>query len=229
MVAGKERKVLCLIKALYGLRQAPRAWYAKLDASLASLGFQRSTSEHVVYTHGKNSHRLIVGVYVDDLVITCEDIVELRQFKEEMKKTFQMSDLGHLRYYLGLEVNQTTGGIIISQGTYTMKILEAAGLANCNPSVTPMESRLKLSKFSVDSAVDTTEYRRIVGTLRYLVKHKARFGVCGGLHLTIYGETYHQALRCRQVHTKICRRDGELWMPLPQKGRKNYSPRLQRQ
>ena len=96
MVAGKERKVLRPIKALYDLRQAPCAWYAKLDASLASLGFQRSTSEHAVYTRGKNSHRLIVGVYVDDLVITGKDIAELRQFKEEMKKTFQMSDLGLL-------------------------------------------------------------------------------------------------------------------------------------
>ena len=72
VVAGEEQKVLCLIKALYGLRQAPRAWYAKLDASLASLGLQRSTSEHVVYTRRKGTHRMIVGVYVNELVITAE-------------------------------------------------------------------------------------------------------------------------------------------------------------
>ncbi|KAJ1270345.1 hypothetical protein BS78_06G047000 [Paspalum vaginatum] len=146
MVAGKEQKVLHLIKALYGLRQAPRAWYAKLDASLASLGFQRSTSEHAVYTCGKGAHRLIVGVYVDDLVITGGNITELKQFKEEMKN-----------------------GITISQGAYATKILEAAGLAGCNASVTPMETRLKLSKFSTEPTVDATEYRRIVGALRYLV------------------------------------------------------------
>ena len=74
-----------------------------------------------------------------------------------------------LLYYLGLEVTQTTANITISQGAYATKILEAAGLANCNPSVTPMESRLKLSKFSIEAAVDATEYRRIVGALRYLV------------------------------------------------------------
>jgi hypothetical protein len=169
VVAGKEQKVLHLIKVLYGLRQAPRAWYAKLDASLASLGFQRSDSEHAVYTRGKGAHRLIVGVYVDDLVITGGDITELKQFKEEMKSTFQMSDLGLLHYYLGLEVNQTTAGITISQGAYATKILEAAELAGCNASVTPMETRLKLSKFSTEPAVDATEYRRIVGALRYLV------------------------------------------------------------
>ena len=169
MVTGKERKVLRLIKALYDLHQAPRAWYAKLDASLASLKFQRSTSKHAVYTRGKYSHRLIVGVYVDDLVIMGGDIIELKQFKEEMKSKFQMSNLGLLHYYLGLEVKHTTAGITISQGAYTMKILEAAGLANYNPNVTPMESRLKLNKFIVEPAVDATEYRRIVGALRYLV------------------------------------------------------------
>ena len=160
------------MKVLYGLRQAPRAWYAKLDASLGSLGFLRSTSEHAVYTRGKNSQRLIVGVYVDDLVITGEDIIELMQFKEEMKKTFHMSNLGLLRYYLSLEVNQTTAGITISQGAYAMKILEAAGLESCNLSITPMESRLKLSKSSADPAVEATEYRRIVGVLRYLVNRR---------------------------------------------------------
>ena len=181
VVACKEQKVLRLIKALYGLHQAPRAWYAKLDASLASLGFQHSTPKHAVYIRGKKAHRLIVGVYVDDLVITGRDIIKLKQFKEEMKNTFQMSDLGLLHYYLGLEVNQTTAGISISQGAYAMKILEAEGLANCNPSVTPMESRLKLSKFSVDLAVDATEYRRIVGALPYLVNIRLDFGVCSGL------------------------------------------------
>ncbi|WVZ98286.1 LOW QUALITY PROTEIN: hypothetical protein U9M48_043748 [Paspalum notatum var. saurae] len=137
----------------------------KLDASLASLGFQRNASENAVYTRGKGAHRLIVGVGVDDLVITGGDITELKQFKEEMKST----DLGLLHYYLGLQVNQTATGITISQGAYATKILEAAGLAGCNASATPMETRLKLSKLSTEPAVDATEYQRIVGALRYLL------------------------------------------------------------
>jgi hypothetical protein len=72
-------------------------------------------------------------------------------------------------YYLGLEVKQNDEGITISQGAYAKKIVEAAGLANCNTCLTPMESRLKLSKFSTHPAVDPIEYRRIVGALRYLV------------------------------------------------------------
>jgi hypothetical protein len=145
VVSGKEGKVLRLVKALYGLRQAPCAWYAKLDASLASLGFWCSINEHVVYTRGKDQHRLIVGVYVDDLVITGGDVAMIKHFKREMKSTFQMSDLGLLSYYLGLEVKQGKGGIAISQGAFARKIVEEAGLKNCNPSATPMETRLGLT------------------------------------------------------------------------------------
>jgi hypothetical protein len=67
---------------------------------------------------GAGEHRLVVGVYVDDLIITGGNSSELKQFKEEMKGTFQMSDLSLLKYYLGLEVNQTDSGITVSQGAY---------------------------------------------------------------------------------------------------------------
>jgi hypothetical protein len=69
IVAGSEEKVLRLRKVLYGLHQAPRAWNAKFDATMASLGFQRSSVEHGVYTWSRGEGRLIVGVYIDDLII----------------------------------------------------------------------------------------------------------------------------------------------------------------
>ena len=86
-----------------------------------------------------------------------------------MKATFKMSDLGLLHYYLGLEVTQTEAGITICQSTYAAKILETAGLTGCNPSATPMEPRLKLSKVSAAPTIDSTMYRSVVGSLRYLV------------------------------------------------------------
>lgn len=161
--------MLHLIKALYGLRQAPRAWYTKLDSSLLGLGFRRSDSEHAVYLRGDGVHRLVVGVYVDDLVITGGNASDIDKFKSQMKATFQMSDLGLLHYYLGLEVNQSADGITLGQSAYAAKILQNAGLAGCNPSWIPMEPRLKLSKESTAPAVDPTTYRSIVGSLRYLV------------------------------------------------------------
>jgi hypothetical protein len=172
VLRGHENKILHLVKALYGLRQAPRAWYAKLDSSLIELGFQRSTSEHAVYLRGVGDHRLVVGVYVDDLVITGANGDDITTFKEEMKAKFQMSDLGLLHYYLGLEVTQSEAGITICQGAYAAKILETAGLTGCNASHTPMEPRLKLSKQSTAPAVDPTKYRSIVGSLRYLVNSR---------------------------------------------------------
>jgi hypothetical protein len=169
VLRGHEHRVLRLVKALYGLRQAPRAWYAKLDESLIKLGFTRSSSEHAIYFRGTGAHRLVVGVYVDDLVITGASQGDIDRFKSEMHSTFKMSDLGLLHYYLGLEVKQSEEGINVSQSAYAAKILETADLSTCKPSCTPIEPHLKLSKLSTAPAVDATFYRSIVGSLRYLV------------------------------------------------------------
>jgi hypothetical protein len=162
-------KVLRLHKALYGLRQAPRVWNAKLDSTLLSLGFKRCIFEHGIYTRGNTERRLIVRVCVDDLIITRSNVQVLSSFKEEMCKSFKMSDLGALSYYLGVEVQQSRDVITICQGAYARKILAAAGLEESNPSRTPMEPRLQLSKNGDTPAVDSTNYRSVVGSLRYLV------------------------------------------------------------
>jgi len=122
-----------------------------------------------VYFRGEGTRRLVVGVYVDDLVITGGCSSDIDKFKSQMRGTFQMSDLGLLHYYLELEVNQSERGITLGQKAYTAKILENAGLIGCNPSYIPMEPRLKLSKASTAPGVDPTAYRSIVGSLRYLV------------------------------------------------------------
>src|SRR6266540_1600875 len=121
VITGKEHKVLRLHKALYGLRQPPQAWYAKLDATLEALGFTWSDSEHAVYVRGQGTARLLVGVYVDDLIITGSDESEISRFKGEMKDSFRMSNLGLLRYYLGIEVRQGVDGISITQTAYANK------------------------------------------------------------------------------------------------------------
>ena len=85
-----------------------------------------------------------------------------------MMNTFRMSDLGLLSYYLVLEVTQGAHGITLCQGAYAIKILEKAGLVACNPSTTPMEMKLKLLKEGSTPSVDATEYRSLIGSLRYL-------------------------------------------------------------
>jgi hypothetical protein len=110
-----------------------------------------------------------VGVYVDDLIITGNDASEIAKFKREMSAKFKMNDLGLLCFYLGIEVHQGGDDIKLSQVAYALKILERAGMASYNPCHTPMEHRLKLSKASTAVPVDATEYRGLVGCLRYLV------------------------------------------------------------
>ncbi|CAA0831030.1 cysteine-rich RLK (RECEPTOR-like protein kinase) 8 [Striga hermonthica] len=168
-VKGEEHKVLRLRKALYGLRQAPRAWNAKLDATLGTLGFTRCATEHALYTRRRGKEELIVGVYVDDLIITGAREEDINGFKREMAARFRMSDLGQLSYYLGIEVKQGRDSITLCQRAYAGKLLERSGMADCKSCVTPMEERLKLTKASTAGKVDATLYRSIVGGLRYLV------------------------------------------------------------
>jgi hypothetical protein len=148
IVAGKEHKVLKLKKALYGLHQAPQAWNAKLDGTPLSLGFRRTPSEHTIYIRWNGNVQLVIGVYVDSLIITGSNCDNIRSFKEEMTAAFKMGDLGLLHYYLGIEVKQNASGISLSQGAYVMKILERSDMTECNPCYVPMEARLKLSKQS---------------------------------------------------------------------------------
>lgn len=97
---GQEHMVYKLHKALYGLRQAPRAWYSKLSKCLESMALTRCPYEHVVYTKKEEGEVLIVAVYVDDLLVTGTNAAVIRKFKDKMSESFDMSDLGTLSYYL---------------------------------------------------------------------------------------------------------------------------------
>lgn len=101
---GNSGKVYKLFKALYGLRQALRAWNMTLDQTLKSLDFKKCNLEQAVYTERNKNSTIIVGVYVDDLIITGTPRKELEVFKSQMEEKFEMSDLGLLAYYLGIEV-----------------------------------------------------------------------------------------------------------------------------
>ena len=169
VVQGKENFVYKLHKALYGLRQAPRAWNTCLDKSLKNLGFTKSTQEQAVYIRGEIGARIIVGVYVDDLIVTGEDATTIADFKKKMFGEFDMSDLGMLHYYLGIEVAQENGVITIKQTAYAKKILGQFGMLECNPDKYPMEPKIHLHKDEKGHPVDASEYRRIIGCLRYLL------------------------------------------------------------
>ena len=166
---GQEYKVYKLIKALYGLRQAPRAWYARLSKCLEELGFIKCPYEHAVYTRREGGEVLVVAVYVDDLLITGTSLKNISKFKKEMSSVFDMSDLGRLSYYLGMEVDQKDGYIELKQSAYARKVIEKAGMTGCNTVKYPMEPAEKLNKDERGKSVNPTQYKSMVGGLRYLV------------------------------------------------------------
>lgn len=166
---GQEKLVYKLSKALYGLRQAPRAWYAKLNSCLEKLGFKRCPYEHSVYTRQDKEDVLIIGVYVDDLLVTGSSVSCIEAFKKQMNNFFEMSDLGKLAYYLGIEVEQGDGFIELKQTGYAKKLLKQAGLEDCNPTKFPMDPKEQLTKDEGGKQVDATQYMSLVGGLRYLV------------------------------------------------------------
>ncbi|KAJ9560140.1 hypothetical protein OSB04_005300 [Centaurea solstitialis] len=166
--ANHPEQVYKLSKALYGLRQAPRAWNSRLDKCLKGLKFERCGLEHAVYTRKEGGNLLIVGVYVDDLVVTGNCDEDVKYFKEQMSREFEMSDLGLLSYYLGIEVSQHEDGISLKQTAYAKNVLLKAGMEDCNPSQFPMEHKEELTKDEEGVLVDPTQYRSIIGGLRYL-------------------------------------------------------------
>ena len=136
---------------------------------LGELGFTRCATEHALYTWRWGKEELVIGVYVDDLIIIGVRAEDIDSFKHEMVAHFRMSDLDALSYYLGIEVRQGKEALTLGQSAYASKLLERSGMAECKPCVTPMEERLKLTKASIAAKVDATLYRSIVGGLRYLV------------------------------------------------------------
>lgn len=168
-VKNKEHLVYQLVKALYGLHQAPRAWYARLSKYLKKLGFCRCPYEQAVYTKKEGSAVLIIRVYVDDLLVTGTSVSSIQRFKRQMGEEFDMTDLGKLSHYLGMEVNKKQGYIELKQESYAKKLLVRAGMAECRPTKYPMETSIQLDKDEKGTAVDTTQFKSIVGGLRYLV------------------------------------------------------------
>ncbi|KAG7565310.1 Integrase catalytic core [Arabidopsis suecica] len=180
-IKGSENKVYKLHKALYGLKQAPRAWNNKLNTILKELNFVKCSKEPSLYRKQTKEHLLVVVVYVDDLLVTGSSLSLILDFKKGMSTKFEMSDLGKLTYYLGIEVCQHEGGITLKQERYASKIMNETRMEGCNTVHSPMNANLKLSKAPEEKNIDETEYRRSIGCLRYLLHTRPDLSFCVGV------------------------------------------------
>jgi hypothetical protein len=133
-----DSSLVCrLKKSLYGLKQAPRAWYAKMDSFLIATGFSRFHYDLNAYTKKVGIHLIILVLYVDDLILTGSESKLLNHVKTILKKKFEMTELGFLHYFLGLQVLQTNEGIFISQSKYACDLLRRFHMDDCKPTPSP--------------------------------------------------------------------------------------------
>jgi len=165
---GQEHKVCRLKKDLHGLKQAPRAWYSRIDSYLLENRFEKCEGEPTLYIKEKYGKLLIVVLYVDDVIFTGNDDYLIENFKLVMKEEFEMTDMGLLRYSSGIEVDQNENGIFISQAKYVNEVLERFHMQECKAAITPTVMGLKLSKDDNSKDFDPSLYKSIVGSLIYL-------------------------------------------------------------
>nr|GEV85661.1 retrovirus-related Pol polyprotein from transposon TNT 1-94 [Tanacetum cinerariifolium] len=170
--ADHPSHVYKLKKALYGLKQAPRAWYYKLSLFLLHNHFFKGTIDPTLFIRRFDNDILVVQVYVDDIIFGSTHPRYTQLFSDLMKSRFEMSMMGEMTFFLGLQVNKSLYGIFINQSIYVLEIFKKYGMEFCNPVGTPMEIRDKLDLDQHRTPFDATKYCSIIGDLMYLTSSR---------------------------------------------------------
>ncbi|KAG7600292.1 GAG-pre-integrase domain [Arabidopsis suecica] len=166
--ASKPDHVCLLQRSLYGLKQAPRAWYNRFATYAKTIGFKQSSSDASLFIlcHGSDIAYLLL--YVDDIVLTATTPSLLQRVISHLSSEFEMTDLGQLHHFLGISVQRDAHGLFLHQQNYVADILHRANMTNCNPCITPADTRSKLAANDSPSVSDPTLYRSLAGALQYL-------------------------------------------------------------
>lgn len=178
---GTGQRLVCkLNKALYGLRQAPRAWFQTLKNYLvAQLGFQVSKADLSLFIRVSAGTCLVLMVYVDDIVLTRTSAHDIGEVVRQLHSKFALKDMGHLSFFLGVDVKRTTQGLLLSQKKYIMELLQKAGMVEAAMTPTPMLNTPKLT-VSDNSPLffDIHLYRSVVGMLQYVCVTRPDISFC---------------------------------------------------
>ncbi|GKB50169.1 putative ribonuclease H-like domain-containing protein, partial [Tanacetum coccineum] len=186
-------KVYKVVKALYGLHQAPRAWYATLSTFLLKNGYRRGTIDKTLFLKKDKHDIILVQVYVDDIIFGSTKKSWCDEFEALMKSRFQMSSMGELTFFLGLQVKQKPNGIFISQDKYVAEILKKFDFASVKTASTPIETQKPLVKDEEASDVDVHLYRSMIGSLMYVTASRPdiMFAVCACSRFQVTPKTSH--------------------------------------
>nr|GEX25486.1 hypothetical protein [Tanacetum cinerariifolium] len=167
-------------KAMYGLHQAPRAWYGTLSKYLLTNGFQRGTIDQTFFIKKHRGDFILVQVYVDDIIFGSSNLQLCKEFEALMHEKFQMSVMGELNLFLGLQVLQKKDGIFLSQDKYVGDILKKFGYSDVRSANTPMDKENPWEKDRTGKDVDLHLYISMIKALMYLTASRLdiMFAVC---------------------------------------------------
>ena len=157
-----------LQKAIYRLKQAPRAWFFRLSTKLLELGFHGSRSDSSLFIYKTKFLTIYILIYVDNIIITSSKPAAIDDLLHSLTHDFVVKDLGTLNFFLGVEVISNPHGIILSQHHCIMDLLIRTKMSEAKPINTPMASTTNLSTFEGEPFPDHTLYRSTVGALQYL-------------------------------------------------------------
>ena len=152
-----QPEMVCrLNKSLYGLKQVPRAWYSRFASFLLTLGFAEARSDTSLFIYRQGSDVAYLLQYVDDIVLTASSSVLLQQTISALQREFAMKDLGQLHHFLDFTVEQRPDSIFFQQRYYILDILERAGMTDCKPCSTPVDTQAKVSATEGPPVADPT-------------------------------------------------------------------------
>ncbi|XP_066367989.1 uncharacterized mitochondrial protein AtMg00810-like [Miscanthus floridulus] len=157
-----------LRRALYGLKQAPRAWFERFVSVIRAAGFSASAHDPALFIHLSPRGRTLLLLYVDDILITGDDVEHISHVKKQLGVQFQMSDLGPLSYFLGIEISHSANGYYLSQSKYIHDLIVRSGITDNRTAATPMDMHLQLRATDGTPLQDPSRYRHLVGSLVYL-------------------------------------------------------------
>lgn len=157
-----------LRKALYGLKQAPRVWFHRFATYITSLGFSASKTDTSLFVFRRGPHMAYLLLYVGDILLTASSSEFMSRIIRALQGEFDMKDMGHLHYFLGISVHRSSSGMFLFQQKYAVEILARAKTSNCNPCITPADTKSKLSATSGSPVADPSVYRSLSGALQYL-------------------------------------------------------------
>jgi hypothetical protein len=198
-----------LNKSLYDLKQAPRTWFPRFTSFLSKLHLCSSKLDTSLFVLHRGNSTAYFLLYVDDIVLTTSHTSLLNTIIHQLRFEFAMTDLGRLVHFLGISVQCTCDGLFLSQQQYASELLDHAHMSNCNPCLTPVDTKSKSSLSDGNPLSNPTEYHSWCPPIPN--SYSTRYLVCRATSLSIHASSYRLAFAFGQMDFTLHQRHSSPW------------------